>query len=343
MDRFNLAVIGATGAVGKIFLSILEERNFPLNKLRVCASQKSLGKKITFGRKDLIVEPITDELLIDSDFVFISASSEVSLDIAPKAAKLGSIAIDDSSAFRMDETVPLVVPEVNSQDLAEHKGIISIPNCSTTPLTMVLHELGKLAKINRVIVDTFQSVSGAGAGAVVELDSQNHAMYENSEIQTSIHPHRIAFNVIPQIDKFTKSGYTNEEMKMVNETKKILHQPDLKISATCVRVPVKIGHSEAIHIEFDQNIELEKAYSALANSPGITLLDDPKNNHYPMPINSEYKDDVMVGRLRKDVSLPNGLVLWLSCDNLRKGAALNAIQIAESMIEKRLIQKQRNK
>ena len=168
-------------------------------------------------------------------------------------------------------------------------------------------------------------------------------MYENSEIQKSIHPHRIAFNVIPQIDKFTKSGYTNEEMKMVNETKKILHQPDLKISATCVRVPVKIGHSEAIHIEFDQNIELEKAYSALANSPGITLLDDPKNNHYPMPINSEYKDDVMVVRFRKDVSLPNGLVLWLSCDNLRKGAALNAIQIAESMIEKRLVRKLRNK
>ena len=192
-------------------------------------------------------------MLSDSDFVFISASSEVSLAIAPRAANLGSIAIDDSSAFRMDKTVPLVVPEVNSKDLDNHKGIISIPNCSTTPLAMVLHELGKLAKINRVIVDTFQSVSGAGSAAVVELDSQNHAIYENSEIKTSIHPHRIAFNVIPQIDNFTESGYTNEEMKMVNETKKILHRPDLNISATCVRVPVKIGHSESVHIEFDQN------------------------------------------------------------------------------------------
>ena len=337
MDRFNLAVIGATGAVGRIFLSILEERNFPLNKLRLCASERSLGKKVKFAGEDHCIEPITNELLSDSDFVFISATSEVSLDIAPRAAKLGSIAIDDSSAFRMDNTVPLVVPEVNPEDLDQHKGIISIPNCSTTPLTMILHELGKLAKINRVIVDTFQSVSGAGTGAVVELDSQTQAMYQNSEIQTSIHPHRIAFNVIPQIDDFTASGYTNEEMKMVNETKKILHRPDLNISATCVRVPVKIGHSEAVHIEFDQNIELKDACSTLSNSPGITLLDDPEKNHYPMPINSEHKDDVMVGRLRKDVSSPNGLALWLSCDNLRKGAALNAIQIAESIIDKRLI------
>jgi aspartate-semialdehyde dehydrogenase len=337
MDRFNLAVIGATGAVGKIFLSILEERNFPLNKLRLCASERSLGKKIKFANEDHYIEPVTNELLSDCDFVFISASSEVSLDIAPRAAKLGSIAIDDSSAFRMNKTVPLVVPEVNSKDLDQHKGIVSIPNCSTTPLTMVLHELGKLAKINRVIVDTFQSVSGAGAGAVFELDSQNHAMYENSEIQASIHPHRIAFNVIPQIDDFTESGYTNEEMKMINETKKILHRPDLNISATCVRVPVKIGHSEAVHIEFEQNIDIESACSALSNAPGITLLDDTEKNHYPMPINCEHKDDVMVGRLRKDVSLPNGMVLWLSCDNLRKGAALNAIQIAESIIEKRLI------
>ncbi len=337
MDRYNLAVIGATGAVGQIFLSILEQRKFPINKLRLCASDRSLGKKISFKGSDHCIEPITDNLLSDSDFVFISASSEVSLNTAPRAAELGAIVIDDSSAFRMDKTVPLVVPEVNAEDLGHHKGIISIPNCSTTPLTMVLYELGKLAKINRVIVDTYQSVSGAGSRAVRELDSQIHASYKDINIKASIHPHQIAFNVIPQIDSFDESGYTNEEIKMVNETKKILHRPDLKISATCVRVPVKIGHSEAVHVEFNQPVSMEDATSKLAAAGGISIIDRPASSQYPMPIDCEDKDDVMVGRLRTDVSSPNGLALWLSCDNLRKGAALNAIQIAESIISKSLI------
>ena len=337
MNSCNVAVIGATGAVGQVFLRIAEERDFPIAKIRLCASERSIGKKLEFRGEQIGVELCTPDLLDDVDFSFISASGEVSRELAPLSVKHNTIAIDDSSAFRMTEGVPLVVPEVNADDLEKHKGIVSIPNCSTTPLVMVLKPLSAIAPIKRVVVDTFQSVTGTGSAALKELKDQSRQILDDKPIKTEEYPYQIAFNILPHIEPFLENGYTREEMKMVNETRKILHNPDVMVSATCVRVPVAVSHSEAIHIEFECAVSPDKAREVLGAQPGIRIVDDPLSNVYPMPIDAANTDDVQVGRIRKDVSNPNGLALWVVCDNLRKGAALNAIQIAEEMMQRDLV------
>ena len=337
MNSCNVAVIGATGAVGQVFLRIAEERNFPVDKIRLCASERSIGKKLEFRGEQIEVELCTPDLLDDVDFSFISASGEVSRELAPLSVKHNTIAIDDSSAFRMAEDVPLVVPEVNADDLEDHKGIVSIPNCSTTPLVMVLKPLSEISTIKRVIVDTFQSVTGTGSAALKELEDQSRQILNGKPAKAEEYPHQIAFNVLPHIEPFLENGYTREEMKMVNETRKILHDSEVMVSATCVRVPVAVSHSEAIHIEFDNAVSPDKAREVLGAQPGITIVDDPLSNVYPMPIDAADTDEVLVGRVRKDVSNPNGLALWVVCDNLRKGAALNAIQIAEEMMRRDIV------
>lgn len=337
MNSCNVAVIGATGAVGQVFLRIAEERDFPVDKIRLCASERSIGKKLEFRGEQIGVELCTPDLLDDVDFSFISASGEVSRELAPLSVKHNTIAIDDSSAFRMAEGVPLVVPEVNADDLEEHKGIVSIPNCSTTPLVMVLKPLSEISTIKRVIVDTFQSVTGTGSAALKELEDQSRQILNGKPTKAEEYPHQIAFNVLPHIEPFLENGYTREEMKMVNETRKILHDSKVMVSATCVRVPVAVSHSEAIHIEFDNAVSPDRAREVLGAQPGITIVDDPLSNVYPMPIDAADTDDVLVGRVRKDVSNPNGLALWVVCDNLRKGAALNAIQIAEEMMQRDIV------
>ena len=337
MNTCKVAVIGATGAVGQVFLRIAEEREFPLESIRLCASERSVGKKLRFKNQEIEVELCTESLLEEVDFAFISATTEISREIAPKAANLGTIAIDDSSAFRMSDDVPLVIPEVNASDLEWHKGIVAIPNCSTTPLAMVLKTLSQIAEVKRVIVDTFQSVTGTGSAALREMEEQSSKLLRNEPIEIVEYPHQIAFNVIPHIEPFQENGYTREEMKMVNETQKILNKKDMSISATCVRVPVAISHSESVHIEFKHPVSPDEARKLLKDQPGMEVVDDPLADVYPMPINASGTDPVLVGRIRKDISNPNGLALWLSCDNLRKGAALNAIQIAEEMMSRNLV------
>jgi aspartate-semialdehyde dehydrogenase len=337
MDGCRIAVVGATGAVGTVFLRILEERSFPATSIRLCASERSWGKKLTVGGRELVVEEATPELFGEVDIVFISASSELSRRFVPLAVEQGALVIDDSSAFRMDPDVPLVVPEVNGEDLEGHRGIVAIPNCSTTPLVMVLKPLGNLRPVRRVVVDTYQSVSGTGASAMEELRDQSGRVLAGDKAESSVYPHQIAFNVLPHIEPFLDNGYTREEMKMVHETRKILHLPQLAVSATCARVPVMVGHSEAIHIEFTRPVSASKVREMLSAAPGVRVLDDPASNVYPMPIEAEGKDEVFVGRIRNDVSNPNGVAMWVVSDNLRKGAALNAIQIAEEVVQKNLL------
>jgi len=337
LDSCKVAVIGATGAVGRVFLQIAEERNFPIEEIRLCASERSVGKKLNFRGKDIEVELCTPTLLDEVDFSFISANGDVSRKIAPLSAKHGAVAIDDSSAFRMSDTVPLVVPEVNADDLNNHQGIVAIPNCSTTPLVMVLKPLSSQAKIRRVVVDTFQSVTGTGSAALEEMKTQSSEVLKGRRANAKEYPHQIAFNVLPHIEPFQENGYTNEEMKMLHETRKILHDPEVMVSATCVRVPVAVSHSEAIHIEFDKPVDPKTVRAILSEQPGIRIVDDPFANVYPMPIEAAGSDEVLVGRIRRDISNPNGIALWVVCDNLRKGAALNAIQIAEEMMRRNLV------
>ncbi len=334
----RITVIGATGTVGRIFLQLLEERNFPYSELNLCASNQSLGKSLSINNKSYKIEPVSAELLRKTDITFISATNQVSHEIGLLAQSCGSTVIDDSSVYRLETNVPLVVPEINVDDLYNHQGIISIPNCSTTPLAMVLNALSKYQTVSRVIVDTYQSVSGTGKSAINELNEQHAQLISKQAISNpQVYPYQIAFNLIPQIDEFTTSDYTKEEEKIINETQKILHNSSLQISATCVRVPVVIGHSEAVHIEFNSDISIKQIRESLLNHKGITILDDTKMNSYPTPLQTEGTNDVYVGRIRKDVSHKNGIALWIVCDNLRKGAALNAIQIAEELIERKLV------
>jgi len=337
MDGVRIAVIGATGAVGQVFLKLLEERNFPASQIRLCASERSLGKRIIVNHTDLIIESPTKDLFNEVDIVFISATGDVSQELAPMAVDNGSLVIDDSSVFRMDPDVPLVVPEVNLGDIDLHRGIIAIPNCSTTPLVMVLKPLNDINPVKRVIVDTYQSVSGTGSVAVNELGAQSKVALDGGTAAAGVYPHPIAFNVIPHIESFLENTYTREEMKMLNESRKILHDPNLKVSATCVRVPVMVGHSESIHIEMEHDVNVSEMREILSESPGIRMLDEPSSNLYPTPLDAAGKDDVFVGRLRQDISGSNSVAMWVVCDNLRKGAALNAIQIAEAILEKNLI------
>ena len=339
MNQCSIAVVGATGAVGHVFLSILEERDFPLKSIRLCASERSVGKKLKVMGEEIAVEMATRELLSKVDFAFISASSAVSRELAPLAAENGTVAIDDSSAFRMEPHVPLVVPEVNGDDLNHHKGIVSIPNCTTTPLVMALNPLHEKNPVKRVIAATYQSVTGTGTAAAQELRDQSRAVLDGEQASADVYPHQIAFSVLPHVEPFWDNGYTNEEMKMQNEARKIMHSPDLRVSSTCVRVPVVVSHSEAVNVEFSDAISPDEVREILADAPGVRVVDDPQSNVYPMPIQAEGEDDVFVGRIRADLALDNGIAMWLSCDNLRKGAALNAIQIAEEMLERDLLLK----
>ncbi len=337
MDQCSIAIIGATGAVGQVFLKIIEERDFPASDIRLCASERSVGKTLDVRGEKIAVELATPDLLGEVDFAFIAASTAVSRELAPLAAKSGAVAIDDSSAFRMDPGVPLVVPEVNGDDLERHRGIVAIPNCTTTPLVMALKPLHEVNAARRVVAATYQSVTGTGAAAAQELRDQSKAALAGDDVRSSVYPRQIAFNVLPHVEPFWDNGYTNEEMKMQNETRKILHAPDIKVSATCVRVPVVVSHSEAVNVEFTDAISPGEVREILEDAPGVRVVDDPLSNVYPMPIDAEGVDDVLVGRIRPDLALDNGIAMWLSCDNLRKGAALNSIQIAEEMLERDLL------
>ena len=338
MSECKIALIGATGAVGQVFLRILEERNFPASDIRLCASERSFGKKIKVRGEKLIVEEATPQLLSEVDFVFISASGSVSRQMAPLAVDQGAIVIDKSSAFRMDPAVPLVVPEINPGDLHDHHGIIASPNCTTTPMVMALKPLNEANPAKRIVAASYQSVTGTGASAGEELLAQSRDVLDGKDASMNVYPHQIAFNVLPHVEEFLENGYTTEEMKMQNETRKILHAPDLKVSTTCVRVPVMVSHAEAINVEFTDPISPGEVREILSTMPGVRVVDDPQANVYPMPVQSEGEDDVFVGRIRKDISLDNGIAMWLTCDNLRKGAALNAIQIAEEMLARNLLQ-----
>ena len=331
LENLRIGVLGATGAVGTVALDMLARRNHPAANIVALASARSAGKRIPYGSAELEVVELHPDRFHGLDVMFISASGEISRTMAPEAVARGVLVIDDSSEFRMDLGVPLVVPEVNPRDVLLHKGIIAIPNCSTTPLVMVLAPLMELSEPQRMVVSTYQSVSGAGQMARNELIEQSRDLTAGRDpAPAAAHPHQIAFNVIPQIDVFQDDGYTKEEHKTARETRKILHRDELRISSTCVRVPVPCGHSAAVHIEFAAPVAPEAARAALAAMPGVTVLDDPAAGTYPMPLNAAGLDDVFVGRIRRDLSAPNGLALWVVSDNLRKGAALNSIQIMDS-------------
>ena len=331
MQDLTIAVVGATGAVGAEFLRIVETRYPTLPKLKLMASSRSAGKIITVGGKGLVVEEAGVDSFDDVDIAFISASSAVSHKLAPAAVEAGAVVIDDGSAFRMEDKVPLVVPEVNGSDVEWHEGIISIPNCSTTPLVMAAHPLHQVNPIKRIVADTYQSVSGAGGGAMDTLREQTERLMDSDYLTIKSEEGQVAYNVVPQIDRFMETGYTFEEQKMRQESQKILHAPEIQISATCVRVPVYISHSASVHIEFTRPMAVEEATKLLNAMPGITVLGDQDTGEYPMPWDVAGEDDVFIGRIRQDMSHPNGLVMWIVSDNLRKGAALNSLQIAEEL------------
>ena len=333
----NIAVVGATGAVGREFLRILEERNFPAREVRLLASSRSAGTRIKVRGEDLEVREASPDQFRGMDIAFISVNSQLSARLGPAAVEAGALVIDDSSCFRMDPDVPLVVPEVNGEDVKGHRGIISIPNCSTTPLVMVAHPLNRESPITRMIASTYQSVSGAGAAAMEELLQQSRAVLDGNTVEAGNLPRQIAFNIFPHIDDFTANGYTFEEQKMLQETRKIMHLPHVPVSATCVRVPVIGAHSAAVHLEFQQPISPERAAGLLGKMPGVKVVGAPGEKDYPTPWDVAGTDDVYVGRIRQDISSDRGLAMWVVCDNLRKGASLNAIQIAEEVLRLRCL------
>ena len=332
---YNIAVVGATGAVGQEMIKVLEQRNFPINKLLPIASEDSLGKSIIFQDKEIDITTLLQNPFESVDIALFSAGNSISKEYAPIAAGAGAIVIDNSSAFRMEDDVPLIVPEVNKHAIGKYtnRGIISNPNCSTIQLVVALNPLHKRYGIKRIVVATYQATSGAGIDAMDELSSQTIALFSNKEIKTKVFQHRIAFNLIPQIDVFLEDKDTKEEAKIVNETKKILKDDNIKVTATAVRVPVFYGHSEVVNIEFNKEVNLKDVYKILSDSEGIIVLDNPEKSEYPTPVFASGKDDVFVGRIRRDNTVQNGLNMWIVADNLRKGAALNAVQIAELLIE----------
>jgi len=336
MDKkYNVAVMGATGAVGTCFLDILAERKFPIKNLRLLASERSKGKKLRFNGKSYPVEVLGHDSFEGVDIVLSSAGASRSLEFLPSAVKAGAVCVDNTSAYRMEKDVPLVVPEVNARRIKEHKGIIANPNCSTIQMVVALYPIHKAAKIKRIVVTTYQAVSGAGQTKVNELREQSKDFLAGKKVKPVEFPHPIAFNLIPQIDVFLDNGYTKEEIKMVNETRKIMEDDSIQVNATCVRVPVFYAHSESVNIETEKHITPDEARRLLSNAPGVALMDDPKNKVYPMPIYAEGKDETFVGRIRRDESVKNGISMWVVSDNIRKGAALNAVQIAEMLIRLR--------
>lgn len=335
-QKYNLCVLGATGMVGREMIKVLEQRNFPVNRFLALASERTAGQKVTFKGKKYTVEVAKPESFEGMEIGLFSAGAKVSAVLAPEAVKRGCIVIDNTSQFRMDPGVPLVVPEVNSHAIKKHKGIIANPNCSTAQMVLVLKPIYDAVGIERIVVSTYQSTSGWGKEAVVELIEQTKILLDNPEakIDVKILPKRIAFNVFPQIDQFTDNAYTKEEMKMVNETRKILEDDSIQITATCVRVPVMIGHSESVNIKTKKKISVEEVRKLLSNFPTIKVVDDFKNEVYPTPIDCVGIDDTLVGRIREDISQKNGIEMWIVSDNLRRGAALNAVLIAEKLIGK---------
>ncbi len=335
----KVAIVGASGAVGQEFLRILDQRNFPLDELVLFGSSRSAGTKYTFRGKELTVKELKHgDDFKGVDIALTSAGAGVSKEFAEDITKFGAIMIDNSSAFRMDDDVPLVVPECNAEDaLVRPRGIIANPNCTTIMMVVVLKPIEKLSHIKRIHISSYQSASGAGAAAMAELQQQYKELVETGEVKTiNKFPHQLAYNVIPQIDKMTETDYTKEEMKMYNETRKIMHS-DVRTSATCVRVSSLRSHSESVWIETEKPLEVADVRKALETAPGVTLVDDPQNYVYPMPLESAGKDDVYVGRVRKDLANDNGITLWLTGDQIRKGAALNAVQIAEYLMQQGVV------
>ncbi|MEW6214064.1 MAG: aspartate-semialdehyde dehydrogenase [Nitrospirota bacterium] len=333
-ERYVVAVVGATGAVGNEMVRTLEERDFPVERLRLFASERSEGKTMEFRDMEIPVETLNDNSFEGIDIALFSAGAERSKIWAPVATKSGCVVVDNSSQWRMDPKVPLVVPEVNPDDLKWHKGIIANPNCSTIQMVVVLKPIHDVAKIKRVVVTTFQSVSGTGQKAMDELLQQTTDLLNFREIKCNVYPHQIAFNVLPHIDKFLENGYTKEEIKMVNETRKILGDDSIRITATTVRVPVFRGHSESVNIETEKKLTANEVRAILSEAHGIVVFDTPHKNVYPLPVDVAGRDETYVGRIREDESIENGINMWIVADNLRKGAALNAVQIAEKLIER---------
>jgi aspartate-semialdehyde dehydrogenase len=335
---WNVAVVGATGAVGNEILRVLEERDFPVGELRLLASSRSAGNFLEFRDEQILVQELTGESFAGIDIALFSAGGGRSEEFCPIAAAAGAVCIDNSSAWRMDPDVPLVVPEVNPDEIARYakKGIIANPNCSTIQLVTALKPLHDFATIRRVVVSTYQAVSGSGQKAIDELRIQSGELLNGRSADCKVYPHQIAFNCLPHIDVFLDNGYTREEMKMVNETRKIMGDGSLKVTATAVRVPVFYGHSESVNIETERKLTVEQARHLISNAPGCQLVDDPANQVYPMPIEAAGQDLTLVGRIREDETVENGLNLWVVADNLRKGAATNAVQIAEILADKYL-------
>ena len=332
MKKYNVAIVGATGLVGQTFLKVLKERNFPVEKLYLYASAKSAGKTVNFVGKDYTVIELKDENIKDDiDVALFSAGGSMSKEYAPKFKAKGAIVVDNSSAWRMEKDIPLVVPEANPEALDGHNGIIANPNCSTIQVMPVLKVLADKYGLKRVIYSTYQAVAGSGQKGIDDLEANLKGEPSKN------YPHQIAFNLLPHIDSFLDNGYTKEEMKMVEETRKILGLPDLKVTATCVRVPVKMGHAVSVNVELEKSFDLKDVFKAFEEKEGVVVKDDVSKNVYPMPIEAEDTDEVYVGRIRRDESVENGLNLWVVADNIRKGAATNTIQIAETLIKKGVI------
>ena len=336
MSAYNVAIAGATGAVGGAMLDVLKRRNFPLKELRLLASERSVGKKLKFKDQEIEVQLLSEDAFTDIDVALFSAGATRSLDFAPAAAKAGAVVVDNSSAFRMDPEIPLVVPEVNGHAIEQYtkRGIIANPNCSTIQMMVALKPIYDKVGIKRIVVSTYQAVSGSGASAIAELQNQANDYAAGKEMTASVYPHQILFNCLPHIDSFLDNGYTKEEMKMVNETRKIFEDDTIGVTATTVRVPVFYGHSEAINIETDSKISAVEVKELLQNAPGVKLTDDPQNNVYPLATDCTGKFETLVGRIREDESIANGINMWVVSDNILKGAALNAVQIAEAFVKK---------
>ncbi len=329
MGQYHVAVVGATGAVGHEFLKVLDQRDFPLKSLKLLASKRSVGKTLKFKGETLKVEELTEDSFKGMDIALFSAGGSRSRDFAPHAVKNNCIVVDNSSAFRMVSDVPLVVPEVNPQDIKAHKGIIANPNCSTIILLMGIYPIHRLSPIQRIIVSTYQAVSGAGILGIDELINQSKNVLANKDTINDVFPHQIAFNLFSHDTPINDLGYNTEEMKMVNEVRKILHKPDMKITASCVRVPIVRAHSESVNLELEKKLSLDEVRQAIEDFDGAKVVDDREKNYFPMPMDADGQDDVLVGRIRYDLSSENGLALFIAGDQILKGAALNAVQIAE--------------
>lgn len=336
-QAYRAAVLGATGAVGQEILQLLESRNFPLSDLKLLASPRSAGQQMQFRGESLRVNALDERSFDNVDLVLASAGGTTSLTWAPRAVAAGAVVVDNSSAFRMDPQVPLVVPEVNPDAIAAHRGIIANPNCTTILMNLVVWPLHQVQPVQRIVAATYQSASGAGARAIAEVKAQATAVLQGETPSTEVFPYPLAFNLFPHNSDLNELGYCAEEMKMVNETRKIFGVRDLKITATCIRVPVLRAHSEAVNLEFAQPFDAAKARQVLSNAPGVKLVEDWQANYFPMPIDATGRDEILVGRIRQDISHPAGLELWLSGDQIRKGAALNAVQIAELLVAHNLL------